>query len=56
MKENEDTVKILTLEREHETALPLIRKAFQDANIAMQVVKARTHQSCTCQHQRQYQQ
>ena len=35
MKENEDTVKILTLEREHETVLPLIRKAFEDANIAM---------------------
>jgi len=35
MKENEDTVKILTLEKEHETTLPLIRKAFEDANIAM---------------------
>ena len=35
MKENEDTVKILTLEREHEAALPLIRKAFEDANIDM---------------------
>jgi len=35
MKENEDTVKILTLEREHETVLPLIRKAFEDAEISM---------------------
>ena len=35
MKENENTVKILTLEKEHEAILPLLRKAFEDADIAM---------------------
>ena len=35
MEKNEKTVKILTLEREHETVLPLIKKAFDDAGIAM---------------------
>jgi hypothetical protein len=35
MKENENTVKILTLEKEHEAILPLLKKAFEDADIAM---------------------
>ena len=35
MKENESTVKILTLERKHEAILPLIKKAFEQANIDM---------------------
>ena len=35
MIDNEDTVKVYTLEREHETVLPLIRKAFEDEKISM---------------------
>jgi hypothetical protein len=35
MNDNEKTVKILTLEKEHEAILPLIAKAFEEADIAM---------------------
>ena len=35
MKENESTVKILTLEKEHEALFPLLKKAFEEADIAM---------------------
>ena len=35
MHENEETVKIFTLEREHESLVPLIREAFSEAGIAI---------------------
>jgi hypothetical protein len=35
MNDNERTVKIFTLEKEHESVFPLIRKAFEQAGISM---------------------
>ena len=35
MHENEETVKILTLERKHESLMPLIEEAFSKADIAI---------------------
>ena len=35
MNDNEETVKIFTLEREHESLVPLIREAFAAADISM---------------------
>ena len=35
MNENEETVKIFTLEKEHESLVPLIREAFAKADISM---------------------
>ena len=35
MRENEQTVKIFTLEREHEALLPLIQESFADENIEL---------------------
>ena len=35
MRENDETVKIFTLEREHEALLPLIRESFANENIEM---------------------
>lgn len=35
MRENEKTIKIFTLEREHEALLPLIQESFAEENIVL---------------------
>jgi len=37
MRANEETIKIYTLEREHESILPLIKEAFEKENISIRI-------------------